>query len=492
MGDGTLRPVRLDRPLVARTLLAALILLWPLLIFGTPAYFSDSLSYYKGGRAAVAYVEQALSPTETAFPAGGGSGGGAPVKEAKGARSVLYSVAAYLLAAPGASMTLLAILQALVTAFVLVIFLQHIAFTRLSHSTAISALIGIATPAACFAAFIVPDILAGVLILAMALLGAEPARLSRSIKVALVGIAAFAVTAHASHPPIALGAALAAAIWFAFRRPGDWISSAALLALPLALGVTATLLSGLVGFGTLSVAPKRYPLTLARSIEDGPGRWYLERACRTPRYAVCEVFGTEYPDTVPEFLWGDKGVKDRASPEQMDRIRAEESEIVLAAARAYPDAQLRRMIANIAEQSVRFGLTGLGFGQKVVLDRSGLPVLATTDAQGASVLLIVEKGTLAAVVLSMIALIFLWPSLPPAFRRLVVLIAAGIASNVVVCALFSGVADRYQARVIWTVPLLALALLAARLNAPARASSPAHRQRRGPAQSSPAHRASPG
>lgn len=45
------------------------------------------------------------------------------------------------------------------------------------------------------------------------------------------------------------------------------------LAAPIVLGMLATVATGLVGFGTASVAPKRFPLTLARSIEDGPARW---------------------------------------------------------------------------------------------------------------------------------------------------------------------------------------------------------------------------
>ena len=69
----------------------------------------------------------------------------------------------------------------------------------------------------------------------------------------------------------------------------------------------------LVGFGEASVAPKRYPFALARSVADGPGLWHLEKHCDTYHYAVCEVFD-DIPKGVGEFLWEETGLRYRATP----------------------------------------------------------------------------------------------------------------------------------------------------------------------------------
>ncbi|WP_222949829.1 hypothetical protein [Sphingomonas sediminicola] len=48
--------MRLDRDLAWRTLLFAALLLWPLILFGRPAYIADSAAYVKGGKASVEFV----------------------------------------------------------------------------------------------------------------------------------------------------------------------------------------------------------------------------------------------------------------------------------------------------------------------------------------------------------------------------------------------------------------------------------------------------
>src|SRR6266567_1398388 len=55
-GSPALQPVALDRRLSVATLVAALLFLWPLLVYGRPGYIQDSAAYYKGGRMAVTYV----------------------------------------------------------------------------------------------------------------------------------------------------------------------------------------------------------------------------------------------------------------------------------------------------------------------------------------------------------------------------------------------------------------------------------------------------
>lgn len=452
--------VRLDRVLAARTALMALLLLWPLLVFGQPAYFADSLSYYKGGRAAVAFVADKIAPVaapaaSNVAPPAGASSVVAEAEQAKGARSILYSVAAYVLRAPGADMALLAVAQALATALTIAVAAGLAGVQRHRAFALIAIVIAGATPAAYFANLIIPDIFAGMLILALAMIATAGERLSRALRVVLVLIASFAVTSHASHIPLAGGLSVLGLAWLVFgggaqRRLIPWLLA------PLVLGVVATVATGFVGFGTVSLAAKRFPLALARSVEDGPARWYLEKNCATKHYAVCEVFGDKIPETVPTFLWAPDGLDGRATLDQMNRIREEEQEILVEAAKAYPGEQSSATLHNIALQTVYFGLNEARFDERIELDDTGAPYLVPTGADHEGLATIVEWLSILSAFGGILWLGWRFRRLAREEQAMVVLVLCGLLGNAVICAVFSGVAERYQARVIWLVPLLAL------------------------------------
>jgi hypothetical protein len=453
-----------DRELTLRTLLMAAFLLWPILVFGTPAYFSDSISYHKGGQTALAITLEWLSPAGQGLSTPQGTTAAAraaiAVETAKGSRSVLYSVAAYLLAAPGVSMTLLAVAQALATGWVVAIVAGAAGVVSRWSFAALAALVAFATPAAVFVCYIVPDIFAGLLIASFVMLTVLSERLSGMLKLSLVALGTVAVTSHASHPPIAAGLLVLGSMSLLYRSglTREARNKITLLASPLVLGALMTVATGFVGFGTLSLAPKRYPLTLARSIEDGPARWYLAEHCGTRHYAVCEVFGSRMPASVPEFLW-ENGLTGRATPEQMDRIRAEESQIVAAAARAYPLAQAKIIGQNVAAQIIRVGLEDVDFDQTLLMDRQGALRAAATGRSSRPLLTLVELASAATGLAAAIWLAWAIRRMHACGRVAAAMLLAGLLGNAAVCAIFSGVADRYQARVVWLLPLFALSMI---------------------------------
>src|SRR5699024_7176596 len=108
--------------------------------------------------------------------------------------------------------------------------------------------------------------------------------------------------------------------------------------LPVLFSPLANLSASSVALDTPSVAPLRLPILLARSIQDGPARWYLQEACPEAPLAFCEAFGDNVPTNIPQFLWDENGI-DSLSPELMNRIRAEEFHILALAFRAYPVEQ---------------------------------------------------------------------------------------------------------------------------------------------------------
>jgi hypothetical protein len=212
-----------------------------------------------------------------------------------------------------------------------------------------------------------------------------------------------------------------------------------------------------VAFGETSLTSKRYPFALARSVNDGPGRWYLEKHCPELRYTVC----TLYPHGLPqggalEFLWGPNGVVERATPAQLDRIRAEEADIVLAAAREYAVHEARRLTYNASVQLITF--QPYPFVERLVLDDAGTPQVIPAPQIRGSVLVIV--GILTAISAAIGALFLVWAFLRKRpLRPVIALLFMGILGNAATCVMLAAVAHRYQARVIWLVPLFALALL---------------------------------
>jgi hypothetical protein len=462
------QPLRLDRRFLLFTLLAALLLSWPLLVFGRPAYIQDSAAYYKGGRAAVSFalgkLDRSEAATRGAQPGQEAALPTAPAeetaKDVSGVRSITYSVAAYLLSAPGVTLVLLTIAQALATGALMVAALGAFGGLPAGRTTAALIVLAGTTTAAPVAFFAVPDIFAGLLIGSMVLLTTVASRLSSGVRLLCAGIATFAVTAHASHIPLAGGLTILGLGWIAvsrhYKRPLPQWTWAWVVA-PLVLGGLTILALNRVAFGETSLAAKRYPFVLARSINNGPGRWYLEEHCPELHYTIC----TLYPDGLPkggalEFLWGKNGVVERATPAQMDRIRAEEADIVLAAAREYAGFEARKLTFNVARQLVRF--RPYPFLNHLVLDHTGTPQLPPAPQGNEKLLAIIGVLTAISAAIGTLCLGWIFLRKRP-LRPVIALMFLGIIGNAATCVLLAAVAHRYQARVIWLVPLFALALL---------------------------------
>ena len=474
--SGSPKRVEFGRRLSFLTLVAALLFLWPLLAYGRPGYIQDSAAYYKGGHVAVAFVLDKLEPGRTlpAVTQPGGrpelSGGKA---EVRGARSVAYSLAAYMFGAPKAQMWLLCALQALVTGFFCALTLLLFAGNE-RRSWPKLAVLAVATPVAFVVCLAIPDIFAGLVILAIALVATAHDRVSRGVRTVTVLIAATAIAFHASHLPIALAMTLSSLAWLAFRawrrtpvprRRWAWVIA------PFVLGAAATVAFNFVAFGGASLTGKRYPLTLARSVAEGPGRWYLEKNCGHLKYAICEVYPHGVPGEINAFLWGTNGLKQRASPAQMDRIRAEESEVVLAATRAYPLEEIRRVGWSFTRQLIRFEPGVALLDSRIVLDREGTPQLERASYNRFWTGL-VHWLTIVSVIASVLVLLRrVWND--KSTRPVIGLVVVGVLTNAAVCVYFSGIVDRYGARVIWLLPLLALALVGRSPGAEDPSASPA-------------------
>ena len=447
------------------------LLLWPLALNGGPFYSDDSASYLRGGGVgfdtALLIVSHWWQSLVGGLRAAGAAADGpqaivqAAVADAGGVRSLIYSVLAYVLRAPGSSLIGLAIAQAGAVAVILS-YIRRLLLpgTRLWTGIAVGAAVSCLTSAAWYAAYVMPDIFAGVIIGGALVLTVFLDRLGTPARILLVVLVAFGVTVHGSHLPVALctlGAGAAAHFWLRRGSPRRIVVPLAWFAGPLVLGVAALFATSFVAFGEASLSPKRYPILLARSVADGPGAWHLREHCATERYAICEVLGPNPPREVGRFLWPPEGVRDRASPEQMDRIRAEEATIIRRAAIEYPLAQFGASARNMAAQFVQLGLTGLQFGQALV--GTDEPVLVQRHPDRPRIRSLFELVVYAGVFGSLALLAYLRRAVRPVEFAALAVAVTGLVANAAVCGILSGVTDRYQGRAAWLLPTLAMLIV---------------------------------
>ena len=465
--DPTGRTARRSRE-IGTFLIALVLLLWPLAVNGVPFYSPDSASYLRGGAFGFdtgflflqnwwqSLVTTPSSVTGGADPKAAVAGA---VAEAGGIRSVIYSMVTYLLRGPGNSLLTLAIAQAGAVVFV-TSYLRRLIAPHLGPRPGMVVAAGLAflTSAPWYAAYAVPDILAGITIAGALALTVFFDRIGIAMRMTLIVLIAFCITTHGGNLPIALSVLVAGAgANFTLQRPplGLAVRQALWFVSPLVLAVAALLGTSYVAFGEASLAPKRYPIQLARSVSDGPGAWHLRDHCATERYAICEIFGPNPPRHVRDFLWSENGVRYRATPEQMERIRAEESTIVRRAAMEYPLHQLSRSAINIVWQFVDFGTDDLAFGRRIVGETDD-PSLVRAHPDNLLLKTVSEVLIYFGFAASIVLLFVLRRRLKSVEVAAISVAAVGLLANAAVCGVLSAVTDRYQGRVAWILPALAL------------------------------------
>jgi len=457
-------------------LLASLVLLWPAYLNQKPFYMADSASYLRGGEFALRYAKSVVtanwsqdSASDESGDSGSRSNSGFKKSETNdfiGARTIAYSVFAALLKGPGTSLSLLIFGHAVLVASLIVVTFRHMGlagnpYAMMGAITLISA----TTTTPWIVSFAMPDILAGIAILSAAVLTTKFKDLRWFEVLLLSGLLVFATASHASHIPLVAGLVLVCVpvalilyrhdLWRLRLKLTAWLCGSFVFALAL---ITST---NLIGFGDVSVVAKRYPITLARYVADGPAREYLEESCLTDDYAVCEIFD-EFPTTIGDFLWNENGLRFQASNEQMARIRAEEFLIIQRSMKEYPMSYVRLTIVDVTRQFMRFGLSAVKFGGEIQpkgQDDYGVSPAGKRRKEFKAGMEMIQFATLVVSFGVLVSLyLFARKSLKPEDHFMLLIVFLGLLGNAMVCAIFSGVTDRYQSRVIWVFPVVVVAL----------------------------------
>ena len=432
-------------------LLAAAVLAWPAFYNRYPLLYPDSISYLGDG----SNVARALFQRD--------------FTDYYGFRSLIYSLGILPLHWHVTPWPIVAF-NALLTSYVLWLLVRSLfSERRLFHFLAIVFVLSLFTGLGWLVGWIMPDLFGPLLYLSVFVLVFAKETLRAGERAGIALIAWWGIVSHASHLMLIVGLLPILILVLVLQRHSMRQSLRALrlvAAILLAAMVTQVALNAYLDQGA-TLNGNRPPYLLARVIADGPGRWYLQKHCgSSPLVSCVELKNTS--DDAEEFLWGEKGWVN-ASPEEQKNLRREELTVVIGTLHEYPREELRIVAAHFWEQLLSYGVFSYDANAWIQESIEGsLPgqagkYLQSRQAQGKldeEFFSSVQDG---AVIVSLV-LIGLWAVFGRRLwsRRLAglsVIAAYVLLANAAVTGNISNVEDRYQARVIWLVPLLALVFL---------------------------------
>ncbi|MDU8942190.1 hypothetical protein [Ovoidimarina sediminis] len=436
-----------------------------MLLTTAPLGYFDTAGYVDQGRAAVE-----LAITRLGFLPEAASNGGEGIGSEGGIRLLrapAYTLFSYLTTQSPVGLALMTWAQTALTLFGLGA-LACAGRTCPTRSSAILGFLPVAglTTLPWMASYAMPDILGAALIVFYMLIAGPFEKLGRAGQILLTLIACFAVAAHYGNIPLAAALALMSLLLRALAGKPLLLAGVAAV-VPILTAVLLNLIASAAATGSAEVAPKRLPILLSRSIEDGPALWHLRNACEAERYEICAAFD-EFPETVGDFLWSEAGIKS-LSAEELDTLRREESAILFNAFREYPVAQTWALSRNALLQVIR-----IGTGEILpIVKTADTPVgftVAAQDTLDTPVFEIFDWVTKVATAVASVWLLYLWLTgrLSVEDRRMLLVLIAAIAVNALIFGGLSYPVDRYQSRIAWLIPAF-LAILLARSPASARA-----------------------
>jgi len=472
-------------------LAGALLILAVVAVNGHPTVFTDTDDYYALGKELVTDVGLGPPPPELSD---------ADVAQAKidkhmgltqmASRSAVYSLFLYVTESAG-TLWLVALVQGAAISWLLLL-LWRAALPGEPRWTALAAIavVAVVSPLPYFAAFAMPDVFAGIVVLAATLLLVYADRLGRWERWSIGALLTIALAVHTSHvlfmvPLLAVGGLVL--IWL---RPGRRAAAERLVSVGIAIVVALAANSAygaLVRFQT-GEPLRNQPFLTARLLADGPGRVYLRHACADATlYTLC-AFKSKPLDNSEDILWSDlprTGVFMRSDYPTRVHLEEQEARFVFGTLSYVPVAQLLASLRNWGQQLVLIfvedpirnpvfyltdpywrqtnlpavihrvadcGKHGRSCPSRLTMAQSrawhGAWLIAATAALAVTAVLLRQRERRVA---------------SGDDRRLLavlVMFAAGVVLNAAVCGILSGPFPRYQSRIVWLVPAGALLAVA--------------------------------
>jgi hypothetical protein len=331
----------------------------------------------------------------------------------------------------------------------------------------------ILSPASFYISFLMPDILASYVIVAVVILTLFWQSLAVHQRVIVSSILLFCILSHITHLVLLFGLISAIiTLQLLFRR--SRLSPVAMRT-PLII-LIAIVLGGFIGELayyqgvrlTTGAGPIRPPFLMARLIEDGPGYRFLQENCERRTYRVCN-FVDRMPITSEDFLWLNdptRGVFLPADRTAKQELSAEQTLFALDVLYFDPAGQIFVSAKNTIREFLAVGLDEF-FASHARLQfyQDGLPpeylekLIHGRIASSDKFLDTSEKVFFGVYIISMCGLLLLWWRLRHGsnlhddqyqrIRMLIMLVLVGLVLNACICGVFAGIFERYQTRVSW-------------------------------------------
>ncbi len=330
----------------------------------------------------------------------------------------------------------------------------------------------LAGPLPWLASWLMPDLFAGLLVLALLILGLHWRRIGWLERLVLVGFLCGAASIHLTHPPLLFGLAVALAVLSVLSRPvraaAGRLAAVALLAA--AMGTGFLVAANLITYKTPTISLGSPVFLFARLLEDSDVPAVLAPYCaQGAPWVACRYLDRLHVGA-DEFLWFDNSpIRQMGWIEGFYPEAAQLNPLILR--QVWPQWLLATVKRTLG-QMVTFGL-GDGFDAEgphmLALDmpRFGLPwvvPLMTGSRQFDNGLLpyapVALADALGAVGLLGVLGFGVWGLVRrrPAVWWPAALFLLLWLGNAAVIALAAPVHDRYGTRLVWVAPLLALSL----------------------------------
>lgn len=461
---------------------------WPALYNGQPFFFVDTITYVKGADAGVYKLSGWQSVWTEADTLAATTRSAEPMAEHQtqpgqadntaardkptvlAGRSIYYGALLYLGDAIGGFWFTVVVQGALFLAAIGLTLVNFGAFS-LGRFAVIVLALSILTPAAFYNSYLMPDLFAGLTILAAANLVVFARQMPNSQRIFWYTLLTLAILFHSSHLLIAGAIVAAAVLWKLIRRSAvSWVA----ITIMLVAMLTGALGEALFGFAVRHLTdstPIRPPFVMARLIADGPGHEFLKARCPDREFVICD-----YMDRLPTlnsdvFLWADDPALGVFTPESDERKQAlsdEQFRFAAAVIAHDPISYIQSALTSIWSQLSLFGLSEFNYSDiQMNRFRDRLPephhsrLLRSPAAQQT-----MPTTALTTVVYVIAFVTLMWwvfsllrrreaclASRPALFAAVVIW---GILANALICGLLSTPHDRYQARVIWLLPAMIL------------------------------------
>lgn len=332
------------------------------------------------------------------------------------------------------------------------------------------------TAAPWFVAQLMPDFLAPAMTIAVTLLVFADDLLSRRERWWLAFLIMLAAASHLSHLALLLGLLIVVLPCRSRLGLRFWPSGRAVAALflPAVAAIALVVSSNALMHGRISLSPYGAVFPLARQLATGPAKLWLERNCPAAGVRLCnrieELVVDRNSDRV---LW------DRGSPLFADGdetvIMPDVRRILFGTLREFPLEVGREAARDTAEQlvMVRIGdalvpdhlpITVLNNLEKHLPGREADAFRASRQFSGKLEIVphfhLPHYAVLAVSGVILLGAALAGPGLLAPFWGMVAVTALSLLGNAFVCGVLSGPHDRYQARMIWLLPMLAMIALA--------------------------------